>query len=120
MTWPTRGNHNGGAAEGRMDFFVVSDPVVVRTKGNLGGPSSASAPHKLRRCSGCRSIGHTKRTCKKLDCLGVKDEDMEEGSEEEAAVEMANDDFADDSENDEEGEEEDMDTDTGHSSKKAR
>ncbi|KAH7866023.1 hypothetical protein Vadar_014374 [Vaccinium darrowii] len=26
-----------------------------------------------------RSIGHTKRTCKKLDCLGVKDEDMEEG-----------------------------------------
>ncbi|KAH7858746.1 hypothetical protein Vadar_027546 [Vaccinium darrowii] len=120
-----KGNHDGGAAEGHVDFFGVGDLVIVRTKGNPGGPSLTAAPRKPRRCSRCRSIGHTKRTCKKLDCRGVKDEDMEEGSEDEEVVEMADDDSADDSENDEEEDneeegEEDTDTNTGHPSKKAR
>ncbi|KAH7845688.1 hypothetical protein Vadar_004870 [Vaccinium darrowii] len=74
----TNGNAECGDGEGRVDLFGVGDPVIVRTKGNPGGSSSAAAPRKPRRCSHCRSIGHTKRTCKKLHCRGVKDECTEE------------------------------------------
>ncbi|KAL7244752.1 hypothetical protein ACSBR2_000170 [Camellia fascicularis] len=44
----------------------VGDPNVVKTKGNPGGTSSMGKPPKPRRCGYCRSIGHTKRRCKKL------------------------------------------------------
>ncbi|KAL7212173.1 hypothetical protein ACSBR2_014946 [Camellia fascicularis] len=38
----------------------------VKTKGNPRGTSSMGKPPKPRQCGYCRSIGHTKRKCKKL------------------------------------------------------
>ena len=39
----------------------VRDPAIVKTKGDHGSTSNSSA--KVRRCSNCRDVGHTRRTC---------------------------------------------------------
>ncbi|KAL7227134.1 hypothetical protein ACSBR1_022074 [Camellia fascicularis] len=60
------GNAEAGDRNIAPKLYGVGDPNVVKTKGNPGGTSSMGKPPKPRLCGYCRSIGHTKRTCKKL------------------------------------------------------
>ncbi|XP_028068810.1 protein FAR1-RELATED SEQUENCE 5-like [Camellia sinensis] len=66
--WAMRkeGNAEAGDKNIAPKLYGVGDPNVVKTKGNPGGTSSMGKPPKPRRCGYCRSIGHTKRMCKKL------------------------------------------------------
>nr|XP_023881499.1 protein FAR1-RELATED SEQUENCE 5-like [Quercus suber] len=41
----------------------VRDPVIVKTKGDHGSTSNSHSHAKVRRCSNCKDVGHTRRTC---------------------------------------------------------
>ena len=41
----------------------VCDPAIVKTKGDHGSTSSSHNHAKVRRCSSCKDVGHTRRTC---------------------------------------------------------
>ncbi|KAL7265416.1 hypothetical protein ACSBR1_003233 [Camellia fascicularis] len=66
--WAMRTEYNTEVGDKNIapKLCSVGDPNVVKTKGNLGGTSSMGKPPKPRRCGYCRSIGYTKRMCKKL------------------------------------------------------
>ncbi|XP_058201021.1 uncharacterized protein LOC131315831 [Rhododendron vialii] len=64
--WEMRNADKGEEKNSATKLFGIRDPKVVNTKGNPGGPSSASKLPTARKCGNCRSIGHTKRTCKKV------------------------------------------------------
>ncbi|XP_058197504.1 protein FAR1-RELATED SEQUENCE 5-like [Rhododendron vialii] len=64
--WELRNADKGEEKNSATKLFGIRDPKVVKTKGNPGGPSSASKLPTARKCGNCRSIGHTKRTCKKV------------------------------------------------------
>ncbi|KAF7145739.1 hypothetical protein RHSIM_Rhsim04G0114900 [Rhododendron simsii] len=63
--WEMRNADKGEEKNSATKLFGIQDPKVVKTKGNPGGSSSASKIPTARKCGNCRSIGHTKRTCKK-------------------------------------------------------
>ncbi|KAI8551617.1 hypothetical protein RHMOL_Rhmol06G0199800 [Rhododendron molle] len=50
-------------------LFGVSDPRVVKTKGNPGKNSTAQHSRNPRKCSHCKCRGHDKRTCPKLSSM---------------------------------------------------
>ncbi|KAF3950776.1 hypothetical protein CMV_023511 [Castanea mollissima] len=55
-------NANGEGIHSRVGIKRnVRDPAIVKTKGDHGSTSNSSA--KVRRCSNCRDVGHTRRTC---------------------------------------------------------
>ncbi|KAI8551129.1 hypothetical protein RHMOL_Rhmol06G0161400 [Rhododendron molle] len=64
--WEMRNSDKGEEKNSAIKLFGIQDPKVVKKKGNPGGPSSASKLPTARKCGNCRSIGHTKRTCKKV------------------------------------------------------
>ncbi|XP_050259192.1 protein FAR1-RELATED SEQUENCE 5-like [Quercus robur] len=41
----------------------VRDPAIVKTKGDHGSTSNNHSHAKVRRCSSCKDVGHTRRTC---------------------------------------------------------
>ncbi|KAL0008699.1 hypothetical protein SO802_010201 [Lithocarpus litseifolius] len=41
----------------------VRDPAIVKTKGDHGSTSNNHSRAKVRRCSSCNNVGHTRRTC---------------------------------------------------------
>ena len=41
----------------------VRDPAIVKTKGDHGSTSNSHSHVKVRRCSSCKDVGHTRRTC---------------------------------------------------------
>ena len=41
----------------------VRDPAIVKTKGDHGSTSNSHSHAKVRRCSSCKDVGHTRRTC---------------------------------------------------------
>ena len=43
--------------------LYVRDPAIVNTKGNHGSTSNSHNHVKVRRCSSCKNVGHTRRTC---------------------------------------------------------
>ena len=51
------------AGDGATSPNQVHDPNIVKTKGNLG--KVATNFQKGRRCSRCKRVGHTNRTCTK-------------------------------------------------------
>ncbi|KAI8560916.1 hypothetical protein RHMOL_Rhmol04G0293100 [Rhododendron molle] len=55
-----------GEASNGQCIFGVGDPLVVKTKGNLGKKLSAQHYQNHRKCSNCKCRGHDKRTCPKL------------------------------------------------------
>ncbi|KAK9993971.1 hypothetical protein SO802_023674 [Lithocarpus litseifolius] len=55
-------NANGEGIPSRVGIKRnVRDLAIVKTKGDHGSTSNSSA--KVRRCSNCRDVGHTRRTC---------------------------------------------------------
>ena len=41
----------------------VRDPAIVKTKGDHGSISNSHSHAKVRRCSSCKDVGHTRLTC---------------------------------------------------------
>ncbi|KAK4595456.1 hypothetical protein RGQ29_013782 [Quercus rubra] len=41
----------------------VRDPAIFKTKGDHGSTSNSHSHVKVRRCSSCKDVGHTRRTC---------------------------------------------------------
>ncbi|XP_030964840.1 pentatricopeptide repeat-containing protein At4g31850, chloroplastic-like [Quercus lobata] len=41
----------------------VRDPAIVKTKGDHGSTSNSHSHAKVRRCSSCKDVGHTRRSC---------------------------------------------------------
>ncbi|KAG5540371.1 hypothetical protein RHGRI_020562 [Rhododendron griersonianum] len=71
--WEMRKNKECNAEIGEPSdgntLFGVSDPPVVKTKGNPGKNSTAQHSRNLRKCSHCKCRGHDKRTCPKLSSM---------------------------------------------------
>ena len=43
---------------------IVRDPIIVKTKGDYGNTSNPNP--KVRRCTICKDVGHTRRKCPSL------------------------------------------------------
>ncbi|KAG5564758.1 hypothetical protein RHGRI_000833 [Rhododendron griersonianum] len=71
--WEMRKNKECNAEIGEPSdgntLFGVSDPPVVKTKGNPGKNSTAQHTRNPRKCSHCKCRGHDKRTCPKLSSM---------------------------------------------------
>ncbi|KAI8571684.1 hypothetical protein RHMOL_Rhmol01G0138400 [Rhododendron molle] len=71
--WEMRKNKECNAEIGQPidgnTLFGVSDPRVVKTKGNPGKNSTAQHSRNPRKCSHCKCRGHDKRTCPKLSSM---------------------------------------------------
>ncbi|KAI8574614.1 hypothetical protein RHMOL_Rhmol01G0367800 [Rhododendron molle] len=71
--WEMRKNKECNAEIGEPidgnTLFGVSDPRVVKTKGNPGKNSTAQHSRNPRKCSHCKCRGHNKRTCPKLSSM---------------------------------------------------
>ncbi|KAI8537235.1 hypothetical protein RHMOL_Rhmol09G0008700 [Rhododendron molle] len=73
MRWEMRKNKECNADIGEPSdgntLFGVSNPPVVKTKGNPGKKSTAQHSRNPRKCSHCKCRGHDKWTCPKLSSI---------------------------------------------------
>ncbi|KAI8566850.1 hypothetical protein RHMOL_Rhmol02G0074100 [Rhododendron molle] len=78
--WEMRKNKECNAEIGEPidgnTLFGVSDPRVVKTKGNPGKNSTAQHSRNPRKCSHCKCRGHDKRTCPKLSSMPPIDDHL--------------------------------------------